>query len=1177
MSRTEIFEILQIPATRNENEIRTAYHRVLTGVNPEDNPEGFKKLRKAYEEALNYARTPENGQRSFDVTLLQNQEIGGFMKHLADIYDTLSRRLNLEEWKDLLADPVLLSLEDGETAKWSLFSYLAEHYRLPYPVWKLLDEKFLIQEEQQEFKEHLPENFVDYLIRKFKTDTSRSSFPYEKLTGRPDADYDGFIQEYMSFINEHFDWTREALAEKGRRLEKIASYGISHPWYDLECIRYQAECGEQNQAAALVKKLIEENPEDERICITGAGILTECGEKTYAFAIWTSYLTWEEQTSYGKFQALSALAGLEAEAGRWESAKQLSDDARSIWNTEEIQKLQEEIHRELIAEYTQRGDRLTGEEAELLGWCFIQSGEYQAGIRFFDEHPEYEQNTAVRQKQMAILNMYSGSAEEALRRTAAWRKCLAADAESRLDETEPDEALTWEMALSAHIEARIYNNCYAQEIKKEEPDPDKLQKIASQALQWHDRALSLRPEHMEFLIHKLTLLRDMKEDRKVIDLCEHILTISPSFFWACSYMQEAYENLRMAQQVVDTFYRAKNIYAGNSEIYLRAVRVFLAYRQYEDALGIIRQAEEANAMSPVLQVKKACALCRRVSREDQNAWKTADEYTARMIEEMSSNGADQKLLAELYLERAYLNENTDDFHEEQQERTLQYARKSLELDDNTNIRYFLGRFYLNYKKDYEHAYEHLKVCENRKMDFTWMYLYLGRCQEYFKNYDAALSCYEKAMEKDPDFRDALWRMGWIWRNKFKRTLRAEYADKALYYFDQQEQKFGAFTDLFRWRSYIYLCLREYDRALLEASKGIEREADSGLLLLKGRALRKLGRYEEALEAFESSISSKDRYGNDDSFCYGRIFQCFLAQKKLKEGIAYFQKVLQSDPSQKIREVCLEYMSEFASIEGDHDQALRWVEQWYGSLDLSDQGTDTWERTADRIRDVLNVWLIHQTSLDELFYQKCRDAAELAQKAMRDKDARPEDQASLCYYVGTAYLYAGDWKTAYAFLNQAHCILEDPESFHDYKNLMEHLMRCCWWMGDSEKAGEYGKKYLAALEKDYKECSDLGLSMEELLTSTGPDSKLRLYQLACYAFFTGQYEKARHYTSLMCAEKSCWWCREEGCTEEWEIRGMLDFLDKKYKEAREDFEHANRSSWVKGTKAAHMMLRILLDK
>ena len=58
-NKNNIWDVLGIETTKDEKKIRDAYREKLSVTNPEDKPEEFKQLRSAYEQALDYARRPE--------------------------------------------------------------------------------------------------------------------------------------------------------------------------------------------------------------------------------------------------------------------------------------------------------------------------------------------------------------------------------------------------------------------------------------------------------------------------------------------------------------------------------------------------------------------------------------------------------------------------------------------------------------------------------------------------------------------------------------------------------------------------------------------------------------------------------------------------------------------------------------------------------------------------------------------------------------------------------------------------------------------------------------------------------------------------------------------------------------------------------------------------------------
>ena len=58
----QFFEILGIEPTKDEAAIAAAYRKQLPLHHPEDDQEGFQKLREAYDKAREYARIPDEGE-----------------------------------------------------------------------------------------------------------------------------------------------------------------------------------------------------------------------------------------------------------------------------------------------------------------------------------------------------------------------------------------------------------------------------------------------------------------------------------------------------------------------------------------------------------------------------------------------------------------------------------------------------------------------------------------------------------------------------------------------------------------------------------------------------------------------------------------------------------------------------------------------------------------------------------------------------------------------------------------------------------------------------------------------------------------------------------------------------------------------------------------------------------
>ena len=124
----------------DERTVKEAYRRKLAGTNPEDDPEGFKRLRRAYEDACRFLREQEDPEEEEQDTTPS----GLWVKRAGEIYGNIRSRQDESLWKDLFDDDLFLSLEEEENCRQKLLQFLMNHYKLPTRIWKLLDRKLSI-------------------------------------------------------------------------------------------------------------------------------------------------------------------------------------------------------------------------------------------------------------------------------------------------------------------------------------------------------------------------------------------------------------------------------------------------------------------------------------------------------------------------------------------------------------------------------------------------------------------------------------------------------------------------------------------------------------------------------------------------------------------------------------------------------------------------------------------------------------------------------------------------------------------------------------------------------------------------------------------------------------------------------------------------------------------------
>lgn len=156
-NKNNIWDILGIETTKDEKKIRDAYREKLSVTNPEDKPEEFKQLRSAYEQALDYARRPEETED-------EDRQIDVWLRQLNDIYNDFAKRKNVEYWEELFSQDICKSVSGHMKTEDELLRFLMDFYFIGHDVFLCMDKYYSFTERKEELYERYPRDFINRII-----------------------------------------------------------------------------------------------------------------------------------------------------------------------------------------------------------------------------------------------------------------------------------------------------------------------------------------------------------------------------------------------------------------------------------------------------------------------------------------------------------------------------------------------------------------------------------------------------------------------------------------------------------------------------------------------------------------------------------------------------------------------------------------------------------------------------------------------------------------------------------------------------------------------------------------------------------------------------------------------------------------------------------------------------
>lgn len=1102
------FSVLEIEKTKDKNAIRNAYRRLLVNTNPEDDPEGFKRLRTAYETANAYAERQEEEEQE------PRTPVEKWMTRVEKVYGSLRKRLDSDCWKELLSDEVCLALDTGTEARDALLAFLSEHYRIRTDIWRLVDEVFQIQADEGELREKFYPNFIDFILNQCR---NWDDFPYEWFEGEDTADYDTFLYHYYELCSQN---DRRDVDGAARSLETLLAMPIRHPYLVLEQARCAKNCGRASEGAELVRELQKRYGEDLRIQVFGGEVFWEAGDRTASAECFQKVL--KEIPDH--YMANKYLALYHQVCGEYEKAKKYCVEALRLSSQEEVLlECMRGINRELIRLY--RGKLANGEISGRgildLGWCYLQNEEAEKGMellkeRSFEEAEEAEYHNLL-SKCCFVEQRYQEAAKEALQsafcmeRMEEKEKAVSAEPE-QAEAAEEKKRIPGRIAGACKIAAQSFHmlarNC---------ADDQEKERLFEKALQAIDAALVRQPDSRECRMEKVQLFLEQKRFEEASAVCDEMIAEDEGDFYAYVLRQKCAYELFDGQRVVDDFYQARAIYQGHAPIYELAADVFIRYGQYEDAKGILAQAEEAEVSSPRLDLLGLMIL-RESAGEAEEIRMALDE--ARKLEEKFQEHAEQvtdENRAELFCEFSRCLRGL-----ERQKEALEYIEKALKTHEDKLYHWIRANTLYDLKR-YEEAREEYQICVREYGDNEMVYENLARCCESAGNWQEAIEYYKKALELNPENPRINGNLADIYMEQLTVTGDVAYYEEALPYADRQVELTP--------EAYYYI-----ERGLLHMEAGVLDKAEEDFRMAArlepdntyaynnwGCVYKNQDNYEKAMELFRKSIEVMgDR--PETVIAYSNLGSCCERMGKLEQAAEWYQKGMELFPEQ--RSICRDLIRIYRKMDKLY-HALSMAENYY---------------MKETPRYCLEAGEIYAQMKD---YDQ---AFTMYTHAMEIKGSLLKGEG-LCH-CGDLMLYCRkEPEKALEYYLKALELTEKTDN--SYISVLRNVMECLAALGRQKEGLFYQQQALEALQLMYG-------SVEKYLENIYY-RRTRLYDVGTLFYYAGDLERARYYFEKINKAPRCRYCNDQGCEDYQEAMGFLLEAEEKLPEALNCFREACRES------------------
>lgn len=1133
MEHVMIFHILGIPETSDEAAIKSAYLRLLKITNPEDDPDGFKRLREAYEGAIALLHQPKEEEEK------EKTETDLWIDRIDKVYQDIRLRRQPEEWKKLLSDPLCEDLDTSLQTREALMAYLMDHIYLPQTVWQLLNDTFQIVEDQEALKQQFPENFMNYVLY-YIENPEAISFDLFQAFDTESMDADGYIRNYLDIRRQVSRRQMEGCIAK---LADLAAFHLYHPYEDTERLRiltagletfrekklaqpddpqenariaaeastygavltdttdpealtYSADRQSplyqmlKNATVLLNQRLLDLPAPDDYMILYCAYACWALDEKEQAASLWQQLLDRLPTHYMAKLGKARYLIDKEDFIEAKELMIQLLDmDGQD----DEVLELMNFTNDALIAQYQASLEDSELDEAKRkdntieLGWCLFQNERPEDAVAMLEDFKPDPDTEYSYENLYGRLLYRVDRYEEALPHLLRWLELIR--------QTTDDGSEENRKRISREFQAcHLLSGCY-HELKNQDLSLQYVETAVSVAKNPRDRLAAMQ--------YKAYLLFQYKQYERSIDACDQVIGEDGGYYPAYLQRQEAAYELRKGQQVVDDYYNAINIYPGHYKPYLLAAQVFFYHDQFKDAKGVLDRARENEVeFSPCLRLYEVKIL-RNLAENRQDREKIFP-IARELLAEHDNPDTDIEDLSEIEYEIGLLHWDNNDLED-----ALTHLTTAIEQNpDRMQYRMIRGHIHLDSSK-YKAALADYGVAREQYEDSAVLHYNMGLCQEALGMKVVAMECYEEALKYKDIHREACEKLADFYRDRYQEGNDPEDFKKAISYMDRQITARPSCHDLVH-RGLFYMHNMDIDEALKDFHEALKYGPDEWVIYNNiGCCYERLGDFKKAISCFEQAL---EHLGDKKSqLPYGNLADCYEALGDFQKSIECYKKNLENEPDDKSIFKELGFLYRYL---GDYKQALKYFEK-------DPENKDYYSRVGDV------QYLQGHLTLALRTYKKGVQTAKKDQKADRYSDLA-------AYYKDQLM----DFKKAETYFLKALAAETDEDELHE---LEWELASICFRMRRFKDAKLHAQRSLEHFART-KWVS------EEYYLNYRPYRPARLMRHGWIYICLGETEKGLSYFRQMNECLRCRQCRHPVCFEGYLYLAM-------YYEAIEDYDQA----------------------